>query len=485
MKRFRSILFWTHLVAGLIAGISIAIMCFTGAALAFESEISAWAERDARRVTPPAADAPRLAIDDLIKKVREAQPETRPSGIVISPDPRDAVAFTLGREGALYVNPYTGEIRHPASTKVHDFLHVLEDWHRVLAMGGDNRATGKLINGVCNIAFCVLAITGLYLWMPRSWSWRNVRAITLFNWKYTGKARDFNWHNVIGLWSAPVLIVLTLTAIPISFRWGANVIYKIAGEQPPAPQSGGPGGLAAGPSVEVPKPAPGTRPLGYAAMLAAAQKEIPQWELITVRLGAGRERSGAGGQGQNQRPSGETPTTQPPSSAPTVNSVGGVPLPGDRPGQIPGLQQANNGTPPREASTAPTANAPSRSESGERRSSENRGSGGEGRPAAQAISVAVKEPGSWPRTATTTLSLNPYTGEILKREGFADLAKSRQIRTWTRFLHTGQALGWFGQLVAGLACVGGCFLAYTGFALCWRRFFGKKIKPAPGSANGA
>jgi uncharacterized iron-regulated membrane protein len=291
-------------------------------------------------------------------------------------------------------------------------------------------------------------------------SWRSVRAIALFNGKYTGKARDFNWHNVIGLWSAPILIVLTLTAVPMSFRWGANLIYSIAGEQPPAQQSGGPGGFAAGPTVEVPKPAAGTRPLGYAAMLAAAQKEIPQWELITVRLGAGRERSGAGGQGQRAtNESSATPPSLP--SDQKADSVGGVP-------------------PPREASTA---NPPARKEGGERRSGENRS--GEGRPAAQAISITVKEPGSWPRTAATTLSLNPYTGEILKRENFADLAQSRQIRTWTRFLHTGQAVGWLGQLVAGLACLGGCVLVYTGFALAWRRFFGKKDKPAAIAANGA
>ncbi len=471
MKLFRSILFWSHLAAGLIAGIFIGIMCFTGAALAFQSEITAWAERDARRVTPPAADTPRLPIDDLIKKVREAQPDTKPSAIVISPDPRDAVAFTLGREGGVYVDPYTGEIRKPASTKMNDLLHTLEDWHRVLAMTGDNRATGKLINGICNVAFCVLAITGLYLWIPRAWSWRSVRAITLFNWKYSGKARDFNWHNVIGLWSAPILIVLTLTAIPMSFRWGANLIFKIAGEQPPAQQSGGPGGFAAGPAVDVPKPAPGTRPLGYSAMLTATQKEIPQWELITIRLNAGR---GAGGQGQRSgggesapRPQADAPA---PSSEQKPNPVGGVPS-------------------PREASTV-NATPPSRSEGGERRSGENRNGGngeargnGEGRPAAQAISVTVKQPGAWPRTATTTLSLNPYTGEVLKREGFADLVTSRQIRTWTRFLHTGQALGWIGQLIAGLACVGGCFLVYTGFALSWRRFFGKKPKPAASTAH--
>ena len=42
----------------------------------------------------------------------------------------------------------------------------------------------------------------------------------------------------------------------------------------------------------------------------------------------------------------------PPKLASDWLGVGGVPLPGDRPGQIPGLQQANNGTSPREACAA-------------------------------------------------------------------------------------------------------------------------------------
>jgi uncharacterized iron-regulated membrane protein len=70
--------------------------------------------------------------------------------------------------------------------------------------------------------------------------------------------------------------------------------------------------------------------------------------------------------------------------------------------------------------------------------------------------------------------MNPFTGEFLSRETFADLTPARQIRSWTRFLHTGEAVGWIGQAVAGLASLGGCFLVYTGFALAWRRFFGKR-----------
>ena len=77
MKTFRSIFFWMHLIAGLIAGLSIAIMCFTGTVIAFEDEIVAWSERDARSVTPPAENAAALPLADLQRKLREAQPEFR------------------------------------------------------------------------------------------------------------------------------------------------------------------------------------------------------------------------------------------------------------------------------------------------------------------------------------------------------------------------------------------------------------------------
>lgn len=386
MKLFRTILFWAHLATGLIAGLAIGIMCVTGAALAFEQETVAWAERDARRVDVPAGTPARLSLDELQRKVREAQPDFRPAQLTVLNDPSAAVAFSAGRDGGFFADPYTGEIRAPASTRVRDFMHVMVDWHRYLALAGDNRPHGKLINGICNLAFFGLAVTGLYLWWPRSLSWRSVKAVAVFNWRLVGKARDFNWHNAIGLWCAPILIVLTLTAVPISFRWGGNLIYQLTGEDPPA-QSGP--AQAAAPAVEIMRPNPDARPVDQAAILAQVQKDFPRWSQIILR----------------------------PSAAP--------------------------------------------------------------RP----ISVTVREAGSWPRTATTTLTLNPFTGEVLSRSGYADLGPARQIRSWTRFLHTGQALGWPGQLVAGLACVGGAFLVYTGFALSFRRFFGRNTSPETAASN--
>lgn len=418
---FRKVLFWVHLVAGLISGLAIAIMCFTGTMLAFEKEIIAWSERDARRIEVP-AHAQRLSLDELQRRLRAAQPEARPASIVIQNDPAAAVAFTTGRTGAFYVNPYTGEVRQPKSATMGAFMHAMVDWHRYLNFHGEQtRPVGKLINGICNLAFAVLAVTGLYLWMPRQWSWRALRPIAWFRQNTSGKARDFNWHNTIGLWTAPILIVLTLTAVPISFQWGGRLIFTLTGTAAPAPGSTGPGALA-GPPVEVPTPPAGATPLTQDALLAAAQKHAPDWKTITIRTGAPVGRSGRG-----PRPaSADTPSSSRPEA-------------------------------PRPDSARPTSSAP------------------------QAATFTIRHAASWPRTATTTLALNPFTGDLLRRTGYADMNAAQQVRSWTRFLHTGEAVGPIGQIVAGLACLGGLFLVYTGFALSWRRFFGKRI-PADNAA---
>jgi len=431
MKVFRSVLFWMHLAAGLIAGLSVLVMCFTGTVIAFEDEIVGWSERDARQVTPPAENATALPLADLQRKLREVQPEFRAASVTVQNDPTAAILFSAGRDGGYYANPYTGEFRQPASTKVHDFMHTMTDWHRFLGREGDQRAVGKAINGACNIAFCFLALSGLYLWMPRTWSWRGVKAIAFFNFKFAGKARDFNWHNVIGLWSAPILIVLTLTAIPISYRWGSNLVYKLVGEEPPVPQ--GPGGATA-PAFEIKRPTPEARPLSYDIILAQVQKDFPQWSTISLRSGGSQQRPQAAGAPSTPRPEGAAPS---------------------REGQAPASEVRG----------------------------ESRRADGGGPRTPQPLTVAIREPGAWPRTATTTLTLNPFTGEVLKREGFGDLSTGRQLRTWTRFLHTGQALGWPGQFVAGLACLGGCFLVYTGIALSCRRFFGKRTPAATPPAS--
>ena len=408
----RRFLFWLHLVAGLIAGLSIGIMCFTGTVLAFEKELIAWSERDLRRIDPPPPGAERLPLDALRASLLRAHPDARPGAIVVQRDPLAAVAFTSGRAVGYYLNPYTGDVRPAVAGRMSAFMHTMTDLHRTLGFHGEeSRVVGKMINGVCNLAYFVLALTGLYLWMPRRWSWQTLRPVIWFRSAIQGKARDFNWHNTIGFWTAPIVMVLTLTAVPISFRWGGEFIYWITGTPAPAAESRGPG--AAAPSVELPVPAPGARPLSTDALVASVQQREPDWKTLTLRL------SGAAPGGRGERGGAARPTA---AAA---------------------------------ASPAPASGT-------------------------QAVTFTVRSAGSWPRTANTTLQLDPFTGAVVRRTGHDDLNAAQRVRSWTRFLHTGEAVGKVGQAVAGLACLGGVFLVYTGFTLSWRRFFGRRSDVTPG-----
>ena len=282
MKLFHKIIFWTHLLAGVIAGLVIFIMSFTGVVLMYEPQISEYSEWRARWVTP---QAKRLPLDELVAKVREANPDSRPAFITVKSDPAASVIINLGRENTVFINPYTGELLGGLSA-THNFLHEIVDWHRWLGMDEEGRTIGKAITGACNLAFFWLAVTGVYLWWPNSWKWRGLKTSLIFNRRLSGKARDWNWHNVIGFWSSSVLVVLTLTAAVMSYPWANDLLYTLTGSEPP-PRTQGPVGppqrTGRGPgSAEEKRIAKPMASLD--ALLASAERQVPGWTMLMMRF---------------------------------------------------------------------------------------------------------------------------------------------------------------------------------------------------------
>jgi uncharacterized iron-regulated membrane protein len=159
----RRVVFWLHLLTGLTAGAVIATMAVTGALLTFEPQIVQWAERDLWRATPPAPDSPRLPLATVVARAQERQAGERATTLSLRPDPRSSVRVGFGRDRALYVNPYSGDVVG-AGSRTHDVMHTIEDWHRWLG----SRDLGRPFTGACNLAFLGLAVSGLYIWWPRS-----------------------------------------------------------------------------------------------------------------------------------------------------------------------------------------------------------------------------------------------------------------------------------------------------------------------------
>jgi uncharacterized iron-regulated membrane protein len=147
------------------------------------------------------------------------------------------------------------------------------------------------VTGWSNFVFLFIVVSGFYLWWPRQWTWQRVKPVVLFRRGVQGKARDFNWHNVIGMWSAVPLFIIVLTALPISFPWANAAVYRMVGEAPPAPPAGrGDRAEAAGVRrVDGPEPVGRRQPpplSGLEALVARAERQVPGWRTINLRLPA-------------------------------------------------------------------------------------------------------------------------------------------------------------------------------------------------------
>ena len=251
--------------------------------------------------------APRVVAQAILAAAARAKPGTAaradlsaPQQLTMDRDPRAAAAVNFGREeGTIYVNPYTGVALGGGSERANAFFQSMTNWHRYVDRSGDSRQTGKSGTGASNLAFLFLALSGLYLWWPKQLTRRYLKPIVWFRSTATPRARDFNWHNVIGFWCLPAIVIMTVSGAVISYTRASDLVYRVTGSPiPERPGAGGrerPGRLVGGepPSArgerrdggERRMPSP-TIPAHVNAAWAQAERQMPTWSQISMRLSA-------------------------------------------------------------------------------------------------------------------------------------------------------------------------------------------------------
>ncbi|HLM56536.1 MAG TPA: PepSY-associated TM helix domain-containing protein [Pyrinomonadaceae bacterium] len=282
MILLRKVIFWCHLATGVVAGAIILLMSVTGVLLAYQRQIQNWGDARSYQVSAHSGAATRLPPEALLTKLREVEKAT-PTSLTVRSDPSAAAAFNFGGGRTVFVNPYTGEVLGPGALGVRSFFRVVTDWHRWLGAQGENRATARAITGACNLGFLFLVSSGFYLWWPRNWTRKAVRAVAWFRRGQSTRARHFNWHNVIGFWSVLPLFIVVLSGVVISYTWASNLVYRAAGEEPPPaqrPQQ----------QPQTPPANAGEAPQGPALfeglgrLLERAERQEPGWRTITLQL---------------------------------------------------------------------------------------------------------------------------------------------------------------------------------------------------------
>lgn len=264
----RKILFWSHLSLGVLGGLIILLMSFTGVLLTYERQMIARAERGPWQVTP---SGPRLQLQSFFTASNLSPADT----ITVRSAPTEPIELNLGKKGIFYANPYTAALLGSPEKSTRAFFNDLRAWHRWLALSGDNRSLGKSITGASTLAFVIIILTGLVIWLPRTFSAQHLRPILWFRGGLSGRARDFNWHNTLGFWSAIPLFFIALSALPISYPWANDLVYTVTNSEKPKADN-----------TPAPKGPASFFNLDQAFALAAAE---PGWQSISFRPGNGED----------------------------------------------------------------------------------------------------------------------------------------------------------------------------------------------------
>lgn len=227
---FRKILFWAHLVSGVVAGVFIFFMSATGVLLTYEHHIID-AMTAGKRIEVP-ADAERLSVDEMAAIAREATDARAPSLSLIN---RADAPFLIEGRGVetMTFNPYTGEEVPNGVAGYDGFAGQMMRLHRWLGMEGESRKVGRAITGAANLAFLFAVVSGLYLWFPKAMKWPFIRMHLFFNMNPpTAKARDYNWHHVLGIWCLVPLFFIVISGVVMSYPWANAAVYRAFGEEP-------------------------------------------------------------------------------------------------------------------------------------------------------------------------------------------------------------------------------------------------------------
>ncbi|MDR3261100.1 MAG: PepSY domain-containing protein [Tannerella sp.] len=241
-KIFRKIHLWLSVPFGLI----IAIICFSGAMLVFETEIQEWSH-PARYFVEEVKEEP-IPVGRLMRSVSAQLPDTLSiSGVQIPNNPKRnyRMSFTgQNRMAALYVDPYTGDIRDLQLGAQKNFFTVMRQLHRWL-MGSFKRdgsfSLGKTVVGISTLLFVFVLISGIIIWIPKT-----KKALLLrlkIKLKYGWRRFWHDLHVAGGIYAVLLLLAMSLTGLTYSFSWYRNGFYRVFGAD--IPQMGYHGGAPA------------------------------------------------------------------------------------------------------------------------------------------------------------------------------------------------------------------------------------------------
>jgi uncharacterized iron-regulated membrane protein len=232
----RQVALKVHLWTSLAFSAVILVACLTGSALVYRHDIDRALNPSLYRTTP--GD---VGWDAVWQAVASRYSPAR--GVLIrGPVDRGVYQVEIG-DGLLpfsvHVDPGTGQIlgaREPART--------LSGWLFLLHFNIFAGEVGHQLIGVTGVALLLITAAGAWLWWP---TLRRLAFGFRIRWARPLFVVNYDLHRVIGIWSLPLVLVLSLTgAILVFYEVGGRFVYALFFTTPEAaapaavPEASGP-----------------------------------------------------------------------------------------------------------------------------------------------------------------------------------------------------------------------------------------------------
>ena len=199
-----------HLWVALGLGIYVIVISLSGSAVVYRREFSLW-------LIP--RQVPSMESELMTGELLQSAAQAAYAGYEIT-----AISAQRGEGSPVYVNierdgeeaqrifdPYAGVDMGSSFPWQLQLVEWLVDLHDNLLVG----QTGRKVNGVGGGLFGLLVLTGLVLWWPGRRRW--VQSLTVR--RSAPQSIVWQLHSALGIWSAWILAIWTLTAI--YFAWPA------------------------------------------------------------------------------------------------------------------------------------------------------------------------------------------------------------------------------------------------------------------------
>ena len=167
MKFFRKIHLWLSVPFGII----ITLICFSGAMLIFEPEITRSVNSHVYYVAE-VKEQP-LPMEDLMESVKSTLPDSVSiTGVTVFKDKSRTYQVNLSkpRRASMFIDQYSGEITGKYERL--GFFSTMFKLHRWLLDSanphGEGLKVGKLLVGISTLIFVIALITGVIIWWPRA-----------------------------------------------------------------------------------------------------------------------------------------------------------------------------------------------------------------------------------------------------------------------------------------------------------------------------